>query len=261
MHGGNGHRWTALLELRRKHIEIASDADRLTRWFRSGPTDNPSRRERHQPRHGKSGSHETRRWWEVDSNPRSRRGLPTCYAVSPIIRPPDCTSCCPGIGRYAKSPPLPLDNLPSRPWDAYQWYRALSRSGGSRPVHCVGCSNHIQSANGSNFPWMKGGGRSPDVHQAKGLRSVPFSSARRHLGWRPEWQSVGGSPHAGGKCERKTPAARKGQLDKIGRPPSRRLRRPDCEYAFAVFLQCRTPVGRADRLAREVAGSRMDGLP
>jgi hypothetical protein len=71
MHGGNGHRWTALLELRRKHIEIASDADRLTRWFRSGPSDNPSRRERHQPRHGKSGSHETRRWREMDSNPRS----------------------------------------------------------------------------------------------------------------------------------------------------------------------------------------------
>jgi hypothetical protein len=69
--GGNGHRWTALLELRRKHIEIASDADRLTRWFRSGPSDNPSRRERHQPRHGKSGSHETRRWRERDSNPRS----------------------------------------------------------------------------------------------------------------------------------------------------------------------------------------------
>ena len=71
MHGGNGHRWTALLELRRKHIEIASDADRLTRWFRSGPSDNPSRRERHQPRHGKSGPHETRRWREKDSNPRS----------------------------------------------------------------------------------------------------------------------------------------------------------------------------------------------
>src|ERR1700730_17917894 len=175
MHGGNGHRWTALLELRRKHIEIASDADRLTRWFRSGPTDNPSRRERHQPRHGKSGSHETRRWWEVDSNPRSRRGLPTCYAVSPIIRPPDCTSCCPGIGRYAKSPPLPLDNLPSRPWpDACERSRDL---GASRPVHCVGCSNHIQSASGSNFPWVKDGGSSPDVHQAKVSAQCP--SARR----------------------------------------------------------------------------------
>jgi hypothetical protein len=25
--------------------------------------------------------------------------------------------------------------------------------------HCVGCSNHIQSANDSNFPWMKDGGQ------------------------------------------------------------------------------------------------------
>jgi hypothetical protein len=49
--------------------------------------------------------------------------------------------------------------------------------GASRPVHCVGCSNHIQSANGSNFPWMKGGGRSPDVHQAKVSAQCP--SARR----------------------------------------------------------------------------------
>jgi hypothetical protein len=81
--GGNGHRWTALLELRRKHIEIASDADRLTRWFRSGPSDNPSRRERHQPRHGKSGSHETRRWREKDSNPRSPRRGQHFFETSP----------------------------------------------------------------------------------------------------------------------------------------------------------------------------------
>ena len=154
----------------------------MTRWWREWvrtlgpPSESIPSDDGKGPR--KSGSQQTRRWREVDSNPRSRRGLPTCYAVSPIIRPPDCTSCCPGIGRYAKSPPLPLDNLPSRPWpDAYQWYRALSRSGGSRPVHCVGCSNHIQSANGSNFPWMKGGGRSPDVHQAKVSAQCP--SARR----------------------------------------------------------------------------------
>ena len=25
--------------------------------------------------------------------------------------------------------------------------------------HCVGCSNHIQSANDSNFPWLKVGGQ------------------------------------------------------------------------------------------------------
>jgi len=42
-----------------------------------------------------------------NSTVSSRRlGLPTCCAVLPIIRPPDCTNCCPGIGN-AKSPPLP----------------------------------------------------------------------------------------------------------------------------------------------------------
>src|SRR5712671_908794 len=38
-----------------------------------------------------------------------------------------------------------------------QWDRALSRSGASRLCHCVGCSNHIQSANDSNVPWRKTG--------------------------------------------------------------------------------------------------------
>ena len=55
-----------------------------------------------------------------------------------------------------------------------------------------------------------------------------------HLGRRAEGLSFGGDPHAGGEFEREEAAARKGQLDKIGRPPSRRLGRPDCEYAIAV---------------------------
>jgi hypothetical protein len=38
-----------------------------------------------------------------------------------------------------------------------QWDRALSRSGTSRLCRCVGCSNHIQSANDSNAPWIKNG--------------------------------------------------------------------------------------------------------
>src|SRR5207247_1730756 len=41
-----------------------------------------------------------------------RPGLPTCCAASPIIRPPDCTSCCPGTGSYPKSPPLLPDDPP-----------------------------------------------------------------------------------------------------------------------------------------------------
>src|ERR1700720_1953 len=43
-----------------------------------------------------------------------------CCAASPIIRPPGSTSCYPGTGSNPKSPPLPPDNPPSRPWpDGY----------------------------------------------------------------------------------------------------------------------------------------------
>src|SRR5215813_5038206 len=43
--------------------------------------------------------------------------------------------------------------------------RACNGTGRSRDLglralsHCVGCSNHIQSANDSNFPWLKVGGQ------------------------------------------------------------------------------------------------------
>jgi hypothetical protein len=56
---------------------------------------------------------------------RSKRsGSYQCALVGSHVRhlchsgsadPPDCTSCCPGIGSFAKSPPLPPDDLPSRP--------------------------------------------------------------------------------------------------------------------------------------------------
>jgi hypothetical protein len=41
-------------------------------------------------------------------------------AVSPITPPPDCMSCCPGIGSCAKSPPPSRNDPQLRPWpDAY----------------------------------------------------------------------------------------------------------------------------------------------
>src|SRR5215469_8319951 len=40
-----------------------------------------------------------------------RPGLPTYCVASLIIRPPSCTSCCPGTGSYAKPEPLPPDNI------------------------------------------------------------------------------------------------------------------------------------------------------
>jgi hypothetical protein len=64
-----------------------------------------------------------------------RRRLPTCCAVSPTIRLPSCTRCCPGIGNYTKSPPLPPDYLSSRPRpDAYDRPPRPCSSGRSFPV-------------------------------------------------------------------------------------------------------------------------------
>jgi hypothetical protein len=72
---------------------ISSDGNSASRAFRSDGTAGPN---------------------SMASTPRL--GSPTCCAVSPIIRPLSCTSCCRGIGSNAKSLPLPPDNPPSRPW-------------------------------------------------------------------------------------------------------------------------------------------------
>src|SRR5215470_5279689 len=61
-----------------------------------------------------------------------RLGSPTCCAVSPIIRPSSCTSCCRGIGSNTKSLPLPPDNPPSWPW----------------PDGCEGGQGHRNARNG-----------------------------------------------------------------------------------------------------------------
>src|SRR6516164_10958690 len=95
-----------------------------------------------------------------------RPGLPTYCVASLIIRPPSCTSCCPGTGSYAKPEPLLPDNIARPSPDGYDEAIALHqqaiRLSPRDPqigywYHRIGQVHLLQSRIAEAIPWLEKG--------------------------------------------------------------------------------------------------------
>src|SRR5215469_16190507 len=142
-----------------------------------------------------------------------RLGSPTCCAVSPIIRPPSCTSCCRGIGSNAKSLPLPPDNPPSWPWP----------DGCAHPAgeHSLAFPRRVKPC---NRLWLLAVAFQPTVHSSVRRPEYAFQLKSRdkppHVVYIPLQQSkLHSSPAPGGDASDRT------AIGRARRPPSARSRR------------------------------------